>query len=529
MTTTYITADLTVTQNVSSSNELVILQDASILTTSRGVSSTLATSYGIDVFLYGTVIASSIGLDFSGTSTGLADGYGGHTAYIGATGVLTSVFGGGSAALFAGTTNNFINYGEVSARGKTVEFEQGSGHTVLNYGSITSVADHAVYFGSTAEFTPTTGTNLFNNSGIISSANGIRSERSALNLTNSGEIFSTGTAIYVNNSANGSTILNTGLIQSGQVAISLGNANDIINNSGQIIGDIYLGSGNDVFNGIGGTVQGSIFGGFGDDEYFISEAGITLFEFFGEGIDHVYSEIDFTLGGNFENLTLIGDADLNGSGNTLANVISGNAGNNTLRSNGGNDLIYGNDGNDTILGGSGIDTLDGGDGNDKLRGLGNDDILTGGNGDDILRGNSGADLLQGGYGNDTLFGGRGGDTIDGGEGSDILDGGAGKDLLTGGLDADTFVFSRAAHSTDDANADKVTDFEVGIDRIDLSGLNTNLIFIDSASFSGVAGEVRVATFASKSLVRVDIDGDGTADMKIILTDAIGVTESDFIF
>ncbi|MFN7659276.1 MAG: calcium-binding protein, partial [Dolichospermum sp.] len=62
-----------------------------------------------------------------------------------------------------------------------------------------------------------------------------------------------------------------------------------------------------------------------------------------------------TLKTNLENLTLQGTSAINGTGNTLNNIITGNTGNNVL--NGGL-------GNDTLIGGAGADTMIGGAGND---------------------------------------------------------------------------------------------------------------------------------------------------------------------
>ena len=52
----------------------------------------------------------------------------------------------------------------------------------------------------------------------------------------------------------------------------------------------------------------------------------------------------------------------------------------------------------------------------------------------------------------------------GGNGDDTLDGGNGRDLLAGGAGADVFVFATGT------NRDTITDFEDGIDQIDLTGL-----------------------------------------------------------
>ncbi len=81
----------------------------------------------------------------------------------------------------------------------------------------------------------------------------------------------------------------------------------------------------------------------------------TVTENANEGTDTVNSNITYTLGNNVENLTLTGTSAINGTGNTLNNVLTGNNGNNSLT---------GNAGNDTLDGGLGTDTINGGTGND---------------------------------------------------------------------------------------------------------------------------------------------------------------------
>lgn len=73
-----------------------------------------------------------------------------------------------------------------------------------------------------------------------------------------------------------------------------------------------------------------------------------------------------------------------------------------------------------------------------------------------------ADALSGSINNDVLAGGLGDDIITANAGSDILHDGAGQDTLTGGDGADLFVLD------DDDMLDTITDFEVGIDQIDLT-------------------------------------------------------------
>ncbi len=77
-------------------------------------------------------------------------------------------------------------------------------------------------------------------------------------------------------------------------------------------------------------------------------------------------------------------------------------------------------------------------------------------------GTSGNDMLTGGAGDDILLGGNGADQLSGGAGDDIIVDGAGADVLTGGAGADVFTFEA------DGSDDTITDFQRGIDALDLS-------------------------------------------------------------
>ena len=70
----------------------------------------------------------------------------------------------------------------------------------------------------------------------------------------------------------------------------------------------------------------------------------------GEGTDTVQSSISFSAGRpSVENLTLTGSANINGTGNAPANILTGNSGNNMLDGGAGADTMAGGAGNDTYM------------------------------------------------------------------------------------------------------------------------------------------------------------------------------------
>lgn len=165
-------------------------------------------------------------------------------------------------------------------------------------------------------------------------------------------------------------------------ANATGNSGDnrILGNYG--INVLTGGLGNDTLQGGAGddTLRGcegadSLFGGLGvdrleggggDDIYVIADSD-SIGEDANAGIDLVRASVSFTLGGDVENLTLTGAAAINGTGNTLANVLLGNGFANLLDGLGGADSLSGGNANDTLIGGVGADTLTGGAASDTFR------------------------------------------------------------------------------------------------------------------------------------------------------------------
>jgi len=140
-----------------------------------------------------------------------------------------------------------------------------------------------------------------------------------------------------------------------------------------------------------------------------------------------------------------------------------------------------------------------------------------------LNGTVGDDLLVGGNNEDVLAGMPGNDTLRGGAGDDRLIGGLGTDQLWGGSGADLFVLQSAAQSTL-KQLDVIRDFSLAEgDRIDLSQVDANTRLVGNqsftlagSSFGRVAGQLVQADTAAGLLVQGDVDGDGKADMALLL-------------
>ncbi|MGO1079307.1 calcium-binding protein [Inquilinus sp. CA228] len=216
-----------------------------------------------------------------------------------------------------------------------------------------------------------------------------------------------------------------------------------------------------------------------------------------------------------------------GDGNDHLNGGIGDS-HDTLDGGSGIDWLYGGEGGDILYGGTDKDYLYGEDGNDELEGEDGDDWLHGGNGADSVRGGSGNDLLIGFTGNDLCQGGAGNDNLNGQDGQDSLEGGSGADLFTFAFVQDSLAGA----------ADTIMDFSSGEDdKIDLHNIDANsnmyynqtFAFIGTGAFTNQAGQLRYQiTSDGDALVQGDTNGDGRADLEILLKDTSELKASDFV-
>lgn len=123
-------------------------------------------------------------------------------------------------------------------------------------------------------------------------------------------------------------------------------------------------AGNDLLDGgAGGDV---LVGGTENDTYMVDNVADQVIENAGEGTDTVKSSVTYGLSANVDKLVLTGTANIDATGNDLANTLTGNAGDNLLLGGLGKDFLSGGAGNDTLNGGQSADKLTGGLGLDTF-------------------------------------------------------------------------------------------------------------------------------------------------------------------
>ena len=153
----------------------------------------------------------------------------------------------------------------------------------------------------------------------------------------------------------------------------------------------------------------------------------------------------------------------------------------------------------------------------------------GSNYNDTLKANDAGGTLDGRVGNDALLGGAA---------ADRLIGGAGTDTLTGGGGADVFAFAAGDSSAVAGKHDLITDFTVGADKIDLTGIDADTStsgildafhFIAMEIFDGLAAALDYFfdSVRGVTVLQGDVNGDKVADFAIDLTGNRALSYTDF--
>ena len=473
-------------------SDLIIVQAGVVAASDGSFGINVRFADNVDIEVAGTVVSHG----FFGIGGSYTTGESGTRVSVASTGLVASTTND-AMALYGGG-NTIINDGRIIGSDDGIFLATSS----FNYGSGTGIdgaANRVVNNGLILADSTSSGAAAID---LFGSTSGVAT---ILNSAGGRIVNAAGNDAIYANSATQLSLTNRGLID-GDVTIDGISTFDqtIDTRGGEITGDIALAGGDDTIDMRNAVIGGEVSGGGGDDTYLVSSPDIVLSEDMGGGTDTVRALTSYRLADNFENLTLLGAEDLNGTGNKDANVIVGNIGDNLLLGGGSGDTLSGNDGDDRLNGGNGADTLNGGEGDDMLNGARGDDILRAGAGEDILYGADGRDILTGDFG-------------------------------SAGGDSDMFVYRSADESTL-ANADRILDFISGEDVLNLVRMDADTTtagdqafdFIGAAGFSGTAGELRADLAGANGRVEGDIDGDGTADFRIFFNNGAVLVEDDFM-
>lgn len=305
---------------------------------------------------------------------------------------------------------------------------------------------------------------------------------------------------------------------------------------------IYGNGGGDVIDG--GNGNDTMLGGAGNDKYWVRDAGDLVFETTtttssvdAGGIDKVLSYISFSIDGGagrqfIEHIALQGSANIDATGNALANKLIGNVGDNVLSGGAGNDYLKAIAGNDTLDGGTGADKMLGGSGNDtyivddagdqvfetkgayKTADAGGTDIVMSSVSYSIASNINGRQHIENmtltGSGNINATGNDLANVLTGNAGNNVLDGGAGIDTLIGGLGNDTYVIDNAGDVITENAGGGIDTVQVGF-AYTLNDANLeNLTLTGSAAINGTGNALgNVLTGNAGANVLAGLDGDDT--------------------
>ncbi|WP_146344644.1 calcium-binding protein [Phaeobacter marinintestinus] len=208
----------------------------------------------------------------------------------------------------------------------------------------------------------------------------------------------------------------------------------------------------------------------------------------------------------------------------------------TLLGQGGNDIIYDGAGDDLVFGGSGNDVFFAGDGQDAyFGGSGRDtvnyttslvgltiDMVDSSNSTGIATGDSYTDIkfVHGSDFADTIIGGEGVTNLNGEGGDDVITDAAGTQRMFGGAGSDVFRFIDG-----DNTQDRVMDFEVGVDKLDLS-----LWGVTSLTEPGLTLTEQVdSNGIPQGFLKLSYNGNEVRIDGLVQADVASFSDSDFVF
>ena len=152
-----------------------------------------------------------------------------------------------------------------------------------------------------------------------------------------------------------------------------------------------------------------------------------------------------------------------------------------------------------------------------------------------MLGDDGNDNLMGGGGANELHGEGGHDVLNGRGGGDTLIGGADGDSLEGRSGGDDFVYLDVSDSTGNSATTRDTIIDFGNnDVIDVRAIdakigngNQKFDFIGTNDFTGQKGQLRYEVDGGNAVVQADVNGDGKANMTILVIDVTKLGANDF--
>jgi Ca2+-binding RTX toxin-like protein len=286
-----------------------------------------------------------------------------------------------------------------------------------------------------------------------------------------------------------------------------GGAGDDRLNGGAGINSLIGGAGNDrliVMAGADGTVVNG-----GADFDTLAVTGAVTIGGAMIGIEAIeLNAANLTLSGSQFNTGLAANAQIGGTGSVTVNMQP-----NFAYSGGQLQLLAGSSVSFTINGSASSDAI-------KVN-LNASHTINAGNGADQIRGSQLIDTINGGADNDKIIG---------------L---GGADVLTGGSGNDQFRYFGQNDSGTGANADRITDFTIGGDKLNFFLIDADAAlegdqefsFIGTDAFAATGtGQIRYTNSGTDLLVQADVNGDGVVDMEIILQGLNGdtLTAGDFI-